>query len=80
MMKKEISPAVDSLLEECISVNQDTYTCVSEVARFFNERNDEQYEEFLKNPYMALLSEFGPELCTIDYEELSALLGSKKRP
>ena len=79
-MKKDISPAVESLLEECVAVNQETYSCVSEVARFFNQRNDKQNEEFLKNPYTALLKEFGPELCTFDYDELSTLISQKKRP
>lgn len=63
-------------LQTIIAQNEETFERVSEILRYYSSQTEKDYQRFITDPYPILAAEFGPELSTIDADELRAMIKS----
>ncbi len=68
------SQALEELSEALQAHAEETYQHVKAVCEHFYEQNEESEKQLAGRRYQVLEREYGRELCTIDDEELRALL------
>lgn len=68
------SQALEELSETLQAHAEETYEHVKAVCEHFFEQNEENEKQLSNRRYQVLGSEYGKELCTIDEDELRALL------
>ncbi|MCB0325557.1 MAG: hypothetical protein KDD69_18375 [Bdellovibrionales bacterium] len=79
MKKTSSAELISANLEASAAAATDTFLCVARVQAYFQHRYDEQYAQFLKNPYRQLQSELDG-LTEIDYDELQSLIHRRAVP